>query len=153
MASNDVKRSFLRIGLKFCGGCNPEFDRGSVANGIAEGLKGKATVVPFEERDLIHNRNITLVRATEKEMVRAAGFLSRKLNKSKGLVRVMIPLKGFCEPNQKGKPFYNPEADGSFIRTLEESLRSDIPIIKVNAHINDVPFVRKGAEQMIRMLS
>jgi ferredoxin len=52
VASNDVKRSLLRIGLKFCGGCNPEFDRGSVANGIAQGLKGKATVVPFEEEDL-----------------------------------------------------------------------------------------------------
>ena len=101
---------------------------------------------------IIHNRNITLVRATEKEMVQAAGFLSRKLNKAKGPVRVMIPLKGFCEPNAKGKPFYDPEADGSFIRTLENRLRNDIPIIKINAHINDVYFVRKGAEQMLHML-
>jgi len=101
---------------------------------------------------IIHNRNITLVRATEKEMVRAAGFVSRKLNKARGPVRVMIPLKGFCEPNAKGKPFYDPEADGRFIRTLEKNLRSDIPVIKVNAHINDVSFVRKGVEQMIQML-
>jgi len=101
---------------------------------------------------IIHNRNITLVRATEKEMVRAAGFLSRKLNQARGQARVMIPLKGFCEPNAKGKPFYDPEADGTFIRTLEENLRSDIPIIKVNAHINDISFARKGADQMIQML-
>ena len=101
---------------------------------------------------IIHNRNITLVRATEKEMVQAAGFLSRKLNKARGPVRVMIPLKGFCEPNAKGKPFYDPQTDGVFIRTLEENLRSDIPIIKVDAHINDVSFVRKGAEQMLQML-
>jgi uncharacterized protein (UPF0261 family) len=128
---------------------------------VAPGAIDYITMGPYEQLSrswqkrniIIHNRNITLVRATEKEMVRAAGFLSRKLNRSKGPVRVMIPLKGFCEPNRKGKQFYNPEADGCFIRTLEESLRSDIPIIKVNAHINDVPFVRKGAEQMLRMLS
>ncbi len=108
----------------------------------------------WQKRNLIiHNRNITLVRATEKEMILAARFLSRKLNKAKGPVRVMIPLKGFCEPNAKGKPFYDPQADGRFIRTLEENLRSDILIIKVNAHINDVSFVRKGAEQMLQMLS
>ncbi len=101
---------------------------------------------------IIHNRNITLVRATEKEMIQAARFLSRKLNKSKGPVKIMIPLKGFCEPNAKGKQFYDPEADGSFIKTLEENLRSDIPVIKVNAHINDISFVRKGAEQMLQML-
>jgi uncharacterized protein (UPF0261 family) len=102
---------------------------------------------------IIHNRNITLVRATEKEMVRAARFLSRKLNKALGPVKVMIPMKGFCEPNRKGKPFYDPEADGMFIQTLEENLRSDIPIVKVDAHINDVSFVRKGAEQMLQMFS
>ena len=101
---------------------------------------------------IIHNRNITLVRATEKEMIQAARFLSRKLNQARGPVRVMIPLKGFCEPNAKGKPFYDPEADGTFIRTLEENLLGDIPIIKVNAHINDISFVRKGAEQMLQML-
>jgi len=128
---------------------------------VAPGAIDYITMGPYKQLSrawqkrniIIHNRNITLVRATEKEMVRAAEFLLKKLNKSKGPVKVMIPLKGFCEPNQKGKPFYDPEADGRFIRTLERNLRSDIPVIKVNAHINDVSFARKGAEQMLQMLS
>jgi uncharacterized protein (UPF0261 family) len=128
---------------------------------VAPGAIDYITMGPYRELSrtwqkrnlIIHNRNITLVRAMEKEMILAARFLSRKLNKTKGPVRVMIPLKGFCEPNAKGKPFYDPQADGRFIRTLEENLRSDILIIKVNDHINDVSFVRKGAEQMLQMLS
>ena len=52
MASNDRKQSLLRIGIKFCGGCNPEFDRGLMANRIAETLKGKAKVVPLEEGEV-----------------------------------------------------------------------------------------------------
>lgn len=52
MASNDRNRSFVRIGIKFCGGCNPEFDRGSMANRIVEVLKGKAKVVSLQEGEV-----------------------------------------------------------------------------------------------------
>jgi hypothetical protein len=52
VASNDRKKSFLRIGIKFCGGCNPEFDRGLMANRITESLKGKAKMVPLEEGEV-----------------------------------------------------------------------------------------------------
>jgi hypothetical protein len=52
VALNDLKRSLLRIGIKFCGGCNPEYDRAFVAGRIIEGLKGKAKVVPLEEGEV-----------------------------------------------------------------------------------------------------
>jgi hypothetical protein len=38
-----------RIAMKFCGGCNPEIDRGAVALGVREELAGKALWVPAEE--------------------------------------------------------------------------------------------------------
>ena len=71
-----------------------------------------------KRKHIIHNRNITLFRATSAEMVNAAGFLAKKINKAIGPVKIMIPLRGFSEPNAEGKPFYDPEADRDFIRAL-----------------------------------
>lgn len=38
-----------RLAIKFCGGCNPEIDRGSVAQRIREELAGEALWVSGEE--------------------------------------------------------------------------------------------------------
>jgi bacterioferritin-associated ferredoxin len=35
----------LRVRLKFCGGCNPHYDRLAVARQIEEGLKGRIRII------------------------------------------------------------------------------------------------------------
>lgn len=52
MASNDRKRTLWKVGFKFCGGCNPDYDRVALANRIAKGLKGKVKVVSLEQEDV-----------------------------------------------------------------------------------------------------
>ena len=102
---------------------------------------------------IIHNRNITLVRATAREMGRAAGFLASRVNKAIGPLKFLIPLKGFSEPNAKGKPFFDPEADGFFIDVLKKGIRNPrVEIIEMDAHINDASFVEEAARLMIGML-
>jgi uncharacterized protein (UPF0261 family) len=103
-------------------------------------------------KHIIHNRNITLVRATADEMVRAAGFLAQKVNKAIGQVRILIPLRGFSEPNAAGKPFYDPEADREFIRALKQNVRQGVEIFEMDAHINDDAFVSEAVHQMLDML-
>jgi uncharacterized protein (UPF0261 family) len=102
---------------------------------------------------IIHNQNITLVRGTAREMVRAAKFLAAKINRAICPVRILIPLKGFSEPNAKGKPFYDPEADRAFIQALKDHLRDDTCIIEEEAHINDESFVKRGVTAMMQMLA
>ena len=41
--------SFSRVAIKFCGGCNPNIDRGKVARSIRENLTGLVRWVPSEE--------------------------------------------------------------------------------------------------------
>jgi len=41
-----------RIGLKFCGGCNPRHDRVDTATQIKERLKDKVEFVSHEEADI-----------------------------------------------------------------------------------------------------
>ena len=45
----------LKIGIKYCGGCNPEYDRVALVNYIEERLQEKATFLSpeSEEPDLI----------------------------------------------------------------------------------------------------
>lgn len=105
-----------------------------------------------KRKHIIHNRNITLVRATADEMVRAANFLAQKINRAIGPVRMMIPLRGFSEPNAVGKPFYDPEADREFIRALKQNVRQGVEILEMDAHINDDAFVLEAVNQMLEML-
>lgn len=102
---------------------------------------------------IVHNRNITLVRANAEEMVGAAEFLAAKLNKALGPVKVMVPLRGFSEPNAKGKQFYDPEADAQFLEALERQLAGHIDIIKLDSHINSDEFVAEAAKEMRDMLA
>lgn len=41
----------IRIGLKYCGGCKPQYDRVQAMVFIRERLKGKIELVSHEERD------------------------------------------------------------------------------------------------------
>ncbi|MGD0398302.1 MAG: Tm-1-like ATP-binding domain-containing protein [Syntrophobacteraceae bacterium] len=127
---------------------------------IAPGAIDYITMGPFDtlpegwdkRKFIIHNRNITLVRATAKEMGRAAEFLAEKANAAVGPLKVMIPLEGFSEPNAVGKPFFDPDADRFFLETLERLMRPGIEIIKLPLHINDERFVRVAVEQMLSMM-
>jgi len=38
----------LRVGVKYCGGCNPEYDRVALVEQIKERLEGKVSFVPPE---------------------------------------------------------------------------------------------------------
>lgn len=41
----------LRVGLKYCGGCNPEYDRVAVKNQIEKSLQGRVLFVSPESDD------------------------------------------------------------------------------------------------------
>jgi len=46
-----IKNDFepmLRVGVKYCGGCNPEYDRVALVEHIRERLEGKVSFVPSE---------------------------------------------------------------------------------------------------------
>ena len=42
----------LHIGVKYCGGCNPEYDRAALVKKIQEKLKDKADFYSWEEEDI-----------------------------------------------------------------------------------------------------
>ena len=42
----------LRVGIKYCGGCNPEYDRVDLVEQIRKSLEGKVSFVPIENKQI-----------------------------------------------------------------------------------------------------
>jgi uncharacterized protein (UPF0261 family) len=94
----------------------------------------------------------TLVRLTRDEMQEMGQVMARKLNKAIGPLSVVVPTRGLSVPNVPGGPFWDPDADLAFLQSLLLDLRSGIPIVTVEAHINDQLFSDRVADEFLQMV-
>ncbi len=99
-----------------------------------------------------HNPNITLMRTTPDECRRLGQIVAEKLNLSTGPVAVLIPLRGWSMIDAPGGPFWWPEADQAFADALKAALRPDVPIVEIDANVNDPEFARRCAETLLEMM-
>lgn len=111
---------------------------------VPEALKNR----PFYD----HNPEYILVRASHEEMIELGHIFARKLNQTKGKVRVIVPTLGLSIPNTPGGVFWHPEADADFLKTLSAQLRADIPISTLPHHVNDPAFGVAVAEAFIAIM-
>jgi uncharacterized protein (UPF0261 family) len=126
-----------------------------VPGGLDNIIQGPFELMPPEHKKrpyIVHNKNITLVRTSKDEMIEVGRVLADKLNQASGPAKVVIPLQGFCEPNQKGRKFYFPELDEAFITTLEKYIKPSVSVIKVDAHINDQLFADRVVEEFFGLI-
>ncbi len=100
-----------------------------------------------------HNPEFTLVRANHEEMIELGRIFCRRLNLAKGDLIVAIPTRGLSIPNVPDGPFWNPEADHSFLVTVQEHMREDIPVLTFDRHVNDPDFGREVAQLFIDMMA
>ena len=95
----------------------------------------------YRHRKLVaHNAQSTVMRIEGEEMEILGQVIAEKLNKSKGAVEVLIPLRGFSMGDQEGREFYDPESDSIFIKTLKRTLSPKIKVFELDLHINDTEF-------------
>jgi len=100
-----------------------------------------------------HNPEFTLVRANHEEMVELGHVFSERLNLSTGPTVVAVPTQGLSIPNVPDGPFWNPEADQAFLRTMQEEIRGDIRVFTFERHVNDPQFGREVAKLFIQMMA
>jgi len=118
-------------------------------------VAGPVDSLPPETRErkyFIHSPQLTLVRATPQELTHIGKVVAKKLNLAKGPLKVFIPLKGFCAPDKEGSVLFDPEGNTAFINSLKKDLDKHIPIVEVNAHINDSEFIDLATEEFIKMI-
>ena len=99
-----------------------------------------------------HNPEYTLVRATQEEMIALGHLFADRLNLSKGPVVIAVPTQGLSIPNVPGGPFWNPEADAAFLKTLRSEIRQDIPVLTFECHVNDPAFGRQVADLFVELI-
>lgn len=127
---------------------------------VAPGSINYVVLGPLEElpaeirvrKHIVHNPTLTLVRLTPEELREVGKVTAKKLNLSTGPTRVFIPLRGFCDPDREGFPHWDPEGNEAFIESLEEAIRPDIPVVKLDVHINDRDFIDPVVREFITLM-
>jgi uncharacterized protein (UPF0261 family) len=90
-------------------------------------------------------------RTTSQELREIAKEVAKKLNKSKGPVSILIPLKGWSSLDQEGMPLFDPEADRTFIHELKIHIDPKISIIELDLHLNTREFAEEAVNQFLKL--
>ena len=86
------------------------------------------------------------VRTSTEELLQAAQIIADRLNGSKAPCAVLIPLKGWSSLDREGEPLYDPDADRTFAEALIKQLRSNVPVVEVDLHLNTPEFGKEAVE-------
>ena len=107
----------------------------------------------FRERRVYrHNPSVTLMRTTVEECRAIGERIAAQLNRARGPVTVLLPLRGVSMIDRAGQPFHDPVADRALFDALRRGLRDDIRVRELDAHINDVEFAHALADELLAML-
>jgi uncharacterized protein (UPF0261 family)/ABC-type branched-subunit amino acid transport system ATPase component len=90
----------------------------------------------------VHNPQVTLMRTTAEENERIGHWISDRLNRMDGPVRLFLPEGGVSALDARGQPFWDPDADAALFGTLERNVRqtTNRQLIRVPKNINDPEF-------------
>lgn len=103
----------------------------------------------------VHNPQVTLMRSTAAELEKVAIRMAEKLNRSPGIVHLLLPLKGLSAIDAPGQPFHDPDANRLLFETLEQAFQPTDRhrLTKVPLHINDPEFAKLVAQTVTDVLS
>jgi uncharacterized protein (UPF0261 family) len=100
----------------------------------------------------LHGELAWQIEMTLEEVARTARLVAQRLNRGKGPRAVVIPMHGFIEWDKPGGLFYDPQRPGIFTAALKESLKADIEVIELEAHINDKKFADEAAGVFLSLI-
>ncbi|MEM7482927.1 MAG: Tm-1-like ATP-binding domain-containing protein [Acidobacteriota bacterium] len=99
----------------------------------------------------LHNPISILVRLSPDEMAGLGRNIAERLNGATGPLCVVAPTAGFSINAVAGGALWDAAGDTAFIEALEDSLRSDIPLERVDADVNDPTFAEYVARRFLEM--
>ena len=87
-----------------------------------------------------HNRLIASVAATANERRETARFIAAQLGRAAGPTTVILPLRGIEQWDRPGEPMHDAPALAAFIDEFRRQAPAGVPLIELDAHINDLAF-------------
>jgi uncharacterized protein (UPF0261 family) len=89
----------------------------------------------------LYNPSVLLVKITPDEARAVGRLMAHKLNRCRGPLELLLPLKGISMFDVPGAPLYQPEVHEALFSELRLRLNPAVPIFEIDAHINDLEFV------------
>jgi uncharacterized protein (UPF0261 family) len=96
-----------------------------------------------------HNPQVTLMRTNSEECAKLGVILAQKANTYRGPVSLLLPLKGVSVISASGQPFHLPEADEALFGAIRKTLDPQIPLVELDANINDPAFAQACARSLL----
>jgi uncharacterized protein (UPF0261 family) len=118
---------------------------------------GPVSTVPQKYRDASRlfyewNPAVTLMRTNVDENRRLGEIFADKANAARGPVAVMFPLRGVSILDGDGQQFCDRAADNAMFAALRERLDPRIPVIEVDANINNEAFATRAVDEMLSLI-
>jgi uncharacterized protein (UPF0261 family) len=105
----------------------------------------------FEHRQFhIHNAHVTLMRTTPEENSRIGAWIVDRVNKMKGPVRFLLPLRGVSAIDAESQPFHSVEADVALFQAIRKGWKpaANRKLVELDFHINDAVFAEAAIAAM-----
>lgn len=116
---------------------------------------GALDTVPetFRDRTLYrHNETVTLMRTTAEECGVVGRRIAEQLNRARGPVVLVLPLRGVSMIDAPGQPFHDPVADRALFDALKQHAAPTVRIREIDVHINDPRFAQALVEELLALL-
>jgi uncharacterized protein (UPF0261 family) len=116
---------------------------------------GGLETVPERYRDrnlYAWNPNITLMRTTPDENRRIGELIAAAANAATAPVAILLPLRGVSMLDSEGQRFWDPAADAACFDAIRAGVKPGVPVVEVDANINDPEFSGSVAETLLTML-
>jgi uncharacterized protein (UPF0261 family) len=118
---------------------------------------GGIDIVPQEYRDAGRNLyewnpSVTLMRTNVEENKQMGAIFAEKANAAKGPVAFLIPLRGVSILDGDGEQFCDRKADQAFFDTVKAGVKPEIPVVELDANVNDPEFAAKAVEMMLQLI-
>ena len=106
-----------------------------------------------DRRLYVHNPNVTLMRTTPAECAKLGRITAEKLSRARGPAAFLMPLRGVSAIDVPEGPFWWPEANRAYLSELRANLAPRIPLIEVDANINDESFAHAAVETLLDLMN
>jgi uncharacterized protein (UPF0261 family) len=87
-----------------------------------------------------HNAQVTLMRTNAEECAQLGKIIADKVNAYTAPVTVLLPTKAISVISAEGKSFHDAAADTALFAAIKSNLDPGIPLIEIDAEINDPIF-------------
>ncbi|UCE56631.1 MAG: Tm-1-like ATP-binding domain-containing protein [Desulfobacterales bacterium] len=86
------------------------------------------------------------------EMIIGAKLYAEKINKAKGPIKLVVPMRGWSSIDREGSILYDPAEDQIFIEELKKNLRAPLEIEEVDGNLEDFDTARALVDSLVRLM-